>query len=112
MRNNNNQEDIYSNIEKRIQTTMIGALAKFEENFGHLWGIDKNDDLTDKELYFNNLWEKTRVAILNNGNNQLRNALGDLQKALNNNGTRAKYHYKFYMNPNSRNNQGDYRDEN
>ena len=105
-------DDIYANVEKKIQTTMIGALAKFEENFGYLWGIDKNEDLTEKELYFSNLWEKTRVAILNNGNNQLRNVLADLDKFFQQSSPKTKYHYKFYMNSNQRNNEGDYRNEN
>ena len=44
------QEDVEQLIRKRIQTTMIGALARFEENFGHLWGHfkDPSDPLTPR----------------------------------------------------------------
>ena len=37
---------LQSQIEKRIQTTMIGALDKVEKNFGHLWGHFKEGPLT------------------------------------------------------------------
>lgn len=78
-------------LMKRFQTTMIGALYVFEENFGYLWGLDKDDDeLTDKEIQFKNIWEETRNKILNNGNNQFRKCVADLEK----NNT-IKYNYKF-----------------
>ena len=37
-------------MEKRIKTTMIGALDKVEKNFGHLWGHYKEGPLTEQEL--------------------------------------------------------------
>lgn len=67
-------------IEKKIKTTFIGAIAAFEETFGKLWGIDKDEeDLTDKEIQYNNLWELVRTKILNNGNNQIRAIKNELE---------------------------------
>jgi hypothetical protein len=86
----NNQQKI---LRKRFQTTMIGALFEFEKNFGYLWGHGKEDeDLTDKELDFLDRWDFTRNQILNNGNNQLRQALLDLDKYSGN----VKYKYNLY----------------
>lgn len=80
-------------LNKRFQTTMIGALYQFEENFGYLWGLDKDlEDLTDQELFFRDKWEDTRNHVLNNGNNQFRKCVSDLDK---NAQTSIKYKYKF-----------------
>lgn len=86
---NNFQKDI---LNKRFQTTMIGSLFEFEESFGYLWGQDKNDnDLTEQERRFRLKWDQTRNQILNNGNNQLRKCISDLERSNNN-----QYNYKFY----------------
>lgn len=60
-------------LEKKMKTSFIGALSQFEQYFGRLWGHGKQEEeLTDNELKFRKVWEDTRTAILNNGNNQLR----------------------------------------
>ena len=83
-------------ITKRFQTTMIGALHEFEKTFGHLWGHDKNEDfLTESEEEFRYRWENVRNQILNNGNNQLRKCLTDLER-MSDQQNNTKYHYKFY----------------
>jgi hypothetical protein len=93
---NNHEEDI---LAKRFQTTMIGALYQFEQAFGYLWGFDKDDeDLTDSEERFRLKWENVRYNILNNGNNQLRSAIKDLNKP--NYYSSTKYHYKYNFNDN------------
>ncbi len=82
-------------LTKRFQTTMIGALFEFEKAFGHLWGQDKDEDsLTEQELDFLDRWDFARNQVLNNGNNQLRKALADLDKCSGN----TKYTYRFYKN--------------
>ena len=82
-------------LTKRFQTTMIGSLYEFEQTFGYLWGMDKEEkDLTSSENRFRLLWEDTRNAILNNGNNQLRKCLSDLEKTSDHQQTRDTY--KFY----------------
>lgn len=89
---NNINKDI---LTKRFQTTMIGALFEFEENFGYLWGLDK-DNLTEQEERFREKWENTRNQILNNGNNQLRKCIADLEKVNNN---QIKYNYSLKKGP-------------
>jgi uncharacterized protein YdcH (DUF465 family) len=85
------REDI---LTKRFQTTMIGALFQFEESFGYLWGFDKDEeDLTDNEKYFRLKWEDARYNILNNGNNQLRSAIKDLNH---NQSQGPQYNYRLY----------------
>lgn len=81
-------------LTKRFQTTMIGALFEFEKTFGFLWGLGKDEeDLTNSELDFLERWDLTRNQILNNGNNQLRKAIVDLEQVNPNN---IKYNYRFY----------------
>ena len=81
-------------LTKRFQTTMIGSIYEFEKAFGYLWGHtkDENEDLTSTEEKFLDLWEDTRNKILNNGNNQLRKAVSELNKLKGS----VKYNYKFY----------------
>jgi hypothetical protein len=62
-------------VSTKIRTAFIGALAAFEESYGFLWGIDKDEnDLTTEELDMQILWEQTRTKVLNNGNAQVRAA--------------------------------------
>ena len=68
------------NVTKKIKTTMIGALASFEEGFGHLWGIDKpHEELTEDELYYDEIWEGVRRDVLNRGNLQIRAAKDEIE---------------------------------
>ena len=79
-------------LTKRFQTTMIGSLFEFEKAFGYLWGQNKDEeDLTDEELDFLDKWDFVRNQILNNGNNQLRKAISDIEKTTGN----VKYNYRF-----------------
>lgn len=96
-------DNINKNIlTKRFQTTMIGALFEFEKTFGYLWGYDKDENsLTDRELEFLDLWDATRNKILNNGNNQLRKAVCDLDNGSGN----IKYKYQFYKKEKDQNNE-------
>lgn len=73
----NSKKQLAYNIERKFKTTMIGALARFEEIFGYLWGHGK-DKLTQTELEFKKMWDKARTEILDNGNNQLRTALDEI----------------------------------
>ena len=78
--------------EKKIQTTMIGALDKFEKNFGHLWGHYHDGELSEEEEKFADMWDFTRNQILNQGNTQIRNVREDFSKYAFNN------YKKFYYN--------------
>jgi hypothetical protein len=84
---------------------MIGALHEFEKVFGYLWGQNKNDDfLTESEEDFRDRWEEVRNQILNNGNNQLRKCLMDIERAADQDN---RYHYKFYKKKDRGNNYED-----
>lgn len=64
----------------KLKTTFIGALSKFEENFGFLWGFGSDEQLTEKQKEFLELWEICRTDILNNGNNQRRALLNEIEQ--------------------------------
>lgn len=82
---------IIKSIQKRFQTCLIGALARFENGFSHLW--DQEDPEGDK--YFE-VWQKVRNEILNHGNFQSRAAIEDLEEYLYNNVNKYPFNYKFY----------------
>jgi hypothetical protein len=83
-------------IEKKIKTTMIGALASFEKRFGKLWGHDKSkeEELTPQEHRFLQIWLEVREEILDRGNAQIASSGREIRK-YNVNGNR--YNYKFEM---------------
>jgi hypothetical protein len=104
MRLDDEAKDVLDDIFKRFQTTIIGSLARFEENFGYLW---ENDNENSRAYY--KLWQQTRNSVLNNGNNQARLALDELEDFLiDKTSSKYKYHYKFYFNKNQ-DNQGENR---
>jgi len=76
----NDPERLRFFMEKRIQTTMIGALARIEKTFGDLWGQNKEGDLTEEEENFADMWDYLRNDILNYGNNQIRQVKEDFHK--------------------------------
>ena len=60
---------------------MIGALDIFEKNFGSLWGHGKDvNDLDINELEYRKVWEYVRNKILDNGNQQLRGAMDEINE--------------------------------
>jgi len=66
-------------METKFRTTMIGALSKFEKIFGDLWGHGLPDsDLSETQRKFKEKWQLARTEILNNGNNQMRAALSEI----------------------------------
>ena len=62
---------------KKMKTCFIGSIAKFEEFFSFLWHTDEGE-LTEEQKYMLELWEKCRTEVLNNGNNQLRALLKEI----------------------------------
>lgn len=76
----NDPERLRFFMEKRIQTTMIGALARIEKTFGDLWGQNKEGNLTEEEENFADMWDYLRNDILNYGNNQIRQVKEDFHK--------------------------------
>lgn len=61
--------EVREQLKKKILTTTIGSLARFEKYFGFLWGQDKNH-LTKQEENMLDLWEEARNEILDLGNKQ------------------------------------------
>ncbi len=59
--------------QKKIQTTMIGALSSIEKHFGFLWGHEDKEELTAEQQHMKDLFEEVRAEILDRGNNQVRN---------------------------------------
>lgn len=67
-------------IETKFRTTMIGSLSRFEKIFGEeVWGYGLDEDLlTDTQKENQEKWQLARTEILNNGNNQMRAALAEV----------------------------------
>lgn len=65
--------------EKRIKTTMIGAIAAIEEELSRLWGDKKNpDDMDDVEYGVWEGFQKARDKILDKGNAQIRSICSEI----------------------------------
>ncbi len=60
-------------LKKKISTSFIGALARFEAHFGEVWGhgLDQSE-CTPGQLAWRKVWEEARTEVLNNGNAQSR----------------------------------------
>lgn len=91
-----NNDLIIQIASKKIETTMIGALSRFENVFGYLWGQHKafEEPLTDQEIHFENMWQDVRNNILNHGNQQIRGLQNDIIKLLSDR-PQIRYNYKF-----------------
>ncbi len=80
--------------KSKITTTMVGALASFENRFGRLWGHEKEEgeDLTPQEERFYEIWQDVREEILDRGNAQIG---GFNQEADSYNIEKTRYQVKF-----------------
>jgi hypothetical protein len=68
-------------LQKKFQTTFIGAISQIELEFGFLWGNNKNiEDCTPTEKEWFERWQRLRTRILDNGNNQLRAVENELEQ--------------------------------
>ena len=74
----NDKKRILKQIQSRFQTTMIGSLARFEDSFGYLWGHNGNENLTEREEEFLEMWNYVRTSILNHGSKQMRECVDDM----------------------------------
>ena len=76
---NNSRNRLMDAIKKKFDTTMIGALAAFEEEFGELWGNGLDiHDLDRDQLEERERWERVRSKVLDNGNDQARSAAEEI----------------------------------
>jgi hypothetical protein len=87
------KKGLINQITKRFQTSIIGSLARFEDNFGHLWGFNSDKELTDKQIEFADLWEYVRTSILNHGNNQMRSAIDEIISHIEKENELYRYHF-------------------
>jgi hypothetical protein len=77
--NDFSKKRLLNNLEKKFNTTIIGSLAVFEEEFGHLWGHGiPPEELTEEQKELRKFWKKARVRILDNGGSNLRAAQSEL----------------------------------
>jgi hypothetical protein len=91
--------NLYKQIQKRFQTSMIGSIARIEEIFGFLWGYGKKH-LSNKEYENKELWEELRTEILNHCNYQMREALEDIKEYLDYLDKQDQYYeYNFIIKP-------------
>ena len=69
-------------IKKKLQTSFIGAIAKVEQYIGsQLWGHGKEEDeLTERERRWLEIWNECRTEILDNGNAQIRALESEVQQ--------------------------------
>ena len=76
---NNSKNRLMNKIQSKFKTTMIGALAAFEEEFGELWGDGLNpNELSSDQLEERERWERVRARVLDNGNDQSRSATEEI----------------------------------
>ena len=66
------RENLRKIVAKRIQTTMIGALAAIEEKFKEFWEPEEGEKMNKEQQNLYNLFQEIRSSILDNGNNQIR----------------------------------------
>ena len=68
-------------LERKLSTSFVGAISRFEEHFGALWGHGKPEgSLTENERRWRELWSRCRTEVLDNGNAQARAALAELSR--------------------------------
>jgi hypothetical protein len=68
------------NMDTKILTSFIGAIAQIEEKIGrNLWGHNlSEDECSPEQLAWRKVWSEARTEILNNGNNQRRAAANEI----------------------------------
>jgi len=77
----NSKRRLLNIIKKKFNTTIIGSLAAFEEQFGDLWGHGlPMQDLDEDQRYWRDIWMETRAKILDNGNSNLRAAESEISQ--------------------------------
>ena len=74
------KERLQKIINKKIQTTMIGALDTIEKSLGFLWAPDDDGQMSEDAKYFKGLYDTVRQEILDRGNGQIRNVDAELEQ--------------------------------
>ncbi len=72
---------LLNNLKKKFDTTTIGSLAIFEEEFGFLWGHGKPySQLNEDEKDWREVWSRARTYILDLGNSNLRASQSEISQ--------------------------------
>lgn len=67
------REKLQENIEKKLLTTGVGALATFEHFLGYLWGQGvPPEELTENQQEFRKVYQLVRDEVFDNVNLQIR----------------------------------------
>lgn len=74
------RERLKTIASKKIRTTMIGALDTIERHFGVFWEAEKDGTLSDEAKHVKQIYERIREEILDNGNNQIRNMMTEIDQ--------------------------------
>lgn len=65
------KERLIELIEKKIMTTCIGAISRFEENFGEYWGHNQLR-IDDEQSENREIWSELRTSLLDLAHSQIR----------------------------------------
>ena len=85
------REIMKKHITTKFRTTMIGTLDILEQQYGYKWGHGlSEEECTVEQLSERDRWQLIRTEILNNGNNQMRAALAEVEQYT------VKYNKKEY----------------
>lgn len=78
-RQNSSADHLKQIAEKRIKTTMIGAIAAIEDEMSPLWNNKKiPDEMTDAEYAPWEAFQRAREKILDKGNAQIRSICSEI----------------------------------
>lgn len=86
------KQKLIESTKRKMQTTMIGALASVEKYFGDIWGHNLEGGLTPKQEKMKEVYNQLRSEILDKGNVQIRNMEMEL---IDYEVTPIKYHYNL-----------------
>ena len=68
-------------FRKKLTTSFIGAIARFEHHFGYLWGHQQPiARCSPEQLKSREVWNDCRNEVLDIGNNQLRGVDAELNQ--------------------------------
>lgn len=77
----NSKRRLLNTLKKKFDTTIIGSLAAFEEQFGELWGHGTPEEKLDEDqIYWRDAWMEARAKVLDNGNANLRAAQNEISQ--------------------------------
>jgi hypothetical protein len=77
----NSKRRLLNTLKKKFDTTIIGSLAAFEEQFGELWGHGLPEEKLDEDqIYWRDAWMEARAKVLDNGNANLRAAQNEVSQ--------------------------------